>query len=164
MAGGIRELKRVLASMRSRIDQSLTAAEKRKLLKDIATGLIADADELRSYVGRLEQTKKKREKEATATLNGKVVDAQERKALGGVDVTIQQTTFKEKTDGSGNFIFDKLIKGRTIRINAVLSGYKPVISEYQATMDNTQNVIVKMVRIETGAAGRGRKEDKPGGH
>lgn len=161
MAEGIRALKRVLASMRSRIDQVFTSAEKRKLLKDIATGKITSADGLRAYIGRVEQVKKKRTKEQTATLNGKVVDAQSRKALGGVDVTIHQTNFSEKTDNSGNFIFDALIKGRTIRINASLGGYKPSLTEYQASMDNEQNVIVKMVAIETGAA---RREKQKQGH
>lgn len=158
MASGIRELKRVLGGMRARIDQVLTAAEKRKLLRDIATGKITDANQLRAYVGRVEGIKRKKTKEQTATLTGKVIDANGRTPLGGVDVTVQQSNFKEKTDGSGNFIWDGMVKGRTIRINAVCNGYKPNQTEYQAVMDNEQNVVIKMVPLQGGAKAKQREE------
>lgn len=144
--------------MRGRIDTVFTSAEKRKLLKDIATGKIKDANALRAYVGRVEGIKRKRTKEQTATLNGKVICATSRTPLGGVDVTIQQSNFKEKTDNSGNFIWDGLVKGRTIRVNTVLSGYKPAQTEYQAVMDNEQYLVVKMVEIQGGAKTRRREE------
>lgn len=160
MATGIRELKRVLASMRGRIDTVFTSAEKRKLLKDIANGTIKDAGALRAYVGRVEGVKRKKTKEQTATLSGKVVDAQSRKPMGGVEVRIQQTNFSEKTDGSGNFQWDGLVKGRTIRITTNLGGYKPAMVEYQAQMDNEQNVVIKIVPLALGAAAKRAKEGK----
>ena len=160
MASGIRELKRVLGSMRGRIDQVLTAAEKRKLLRDIATGAITNANQLRAYVGRVEGIKRKKTKEQTATLNGKVIDANGRTPLAAVDVTVQQSNFKEKTDGSGNFIWDGMVKGRTIRINAVCSGYKPNQTEYQSVMDDEQYVVVKMVPLQGGAKAKQRDEKK----
>lgn len=158
MATGIRELKRVLASMRGHIDQVLTAAEKRKLLRDIATGTIKDANALRAYVGRVEGIKRKKVKEQTATLNGKVIDANGRTPLSGVDVTVQQSNFKEKTDGSGTFIWDGMVKGRTIRINASLAGYKPNQTEYQSVMDDEQYVVVKMVPLQGGAKAKQRED------
>ena len=160
MASGIRELKRVLGSMRGRIDQVLTAAEKRKLLRDIATGAIKDANQLRAYVGRVEGIKRKKTKEQTATLNGKVIDANGRTPLAGVDVTVQQSNFKEKTDGSGNFIWDGMVKGRTIRINAVCAGYKPNQTEHQSVMDDEQYIVVKMVPLQGGAKAKQRDEKK----
>lgn len=161
MASELRDLKRMLGAMRAKIDSVLTAAEKRKLLKDIATGRIKDPNELRRYVGRIEVVKKKKVKEQTATLGGKVIDAQSRQTLGGVDVMIQQTNFKEKTDNSGNFIWENLVKGRTIRINASVGGYKPNQTEYQATTDNEQFVVIKMVPVSPGG-NRGGKDKKKG--
>lgn len=156
MQTGIRELKRVLASMRGRIDKMFTAAEKRKLLKDIATGVIKDGNELRRHVGRVEGVKKKKVKEQTATLTGKVIDAGARQPIGNADVTIQQTSFNETTDNSGNFIWDGMIKGRAIRVNVKAMGFKPNQTEYQAVMDNEQFIVVKMVRLQGG----GKKNDK----
>lgn len=158
MASEIRELKRVLAGMKSRIDQVLTSAEKRKLLKDIATGVITDPNSLRAYVGRIEGIKRKKSQEQTAKLSGKVIDANNRTPIASVDVTIQQTNFKEKTDTSGNFIWEGLVKGRTIRINSVAPGFKPNQTEYQATMENEQYVVVKMVSIQTGGKARAQEE------
>lgn len=150
----MREMKRVLAGMRAKIDQVFTAAEKRKLLKDIATGLIGSADELRAYVGRVEMVKRKKEKEQTAQLTGKIVDASSRQPLAGVDVTIQRTNYKEKTDTGGNFIWGGLVKGRAITIQSTFGGYKPNQTQYQATTDNEQNVVVKMVPLGTSGPGK----------
>ncbi len=162
MSSSIRDLKRILASMRGRIDQVFTAAEKRKLLKDISTGKIGDGNALRAYIGRVEGIKRKKVKEQTATLSGKVIDASGRTPLGGVDVAIQQTSFKEKTDTSGNFIWDNLIKGRSIRINTSLSGYKPNITDFQAAMDNEQFVVIKMVEIQGAAQARQKAKQQKG--
>lgn len=150
--------------MRGRIDSIFTAAEKRKLLKDIATGAISDANELRRHVGRVEGVKKKKVKEQTATLSGKVIDANARQPIGNADVSIQQTSFKEVTDNSGNFIWDGMIKGRAIRINVKANGFKPNQTEYQALMDNEQFIVVKMVPIQSGANKNKDKEKDKKGH
>lgn len=158
-------LKRAIGSMRGRIDQLLTGGEKRQLLKMISVGKIANVGELKAYLSRVEAVKAKREKESAAKLTGKIIDANSRRPLGDVTVRVQQTAFQEDTDGSGCFIWEQMVKGRTIVIEASRRGYKPVQFQYKATMDEEQTVAVKMAPI----GGRQNVDDKKkrgggGGH
>lgn len=157
-------LKRAIGSMRGRIDQLLTGGEKRQLLKMISVGKIGNVGELKAYLSRVEAVKAKREKESSAKLTGKIIDANTRRPLGDATVRVQQTAFQEDTDGSGCFIWEQMVKGRTIVIEVTKRGYKPAQFQYKATMDEDQMVSVKLAPV----GGRQRPDDKKkrggGGH
>ncbi len=157
-------LKRAIGSMRGRIDQLLTGGEKRQLLKMISVGKIGNVGELKAYLSRVEAVKAKRKKESSAKLTGKIIDANTRRALGDCTVRVQQTAFSEDTDGSGCFIWERMVKGRTIVIDVSKRGYKGVQFQYKATMDEEQTLAIKLAPVGGRRQQAQDKKKRGGGH
>ena len=153
-------LKRAVSAMRPRIDRMLSGGEKRELLKLISRGVIKDVNGLRAHLGRVEQMKSKQQKEQTCTLVGKVIDADNRRAVSHAKVRIQRTNYDEDTDGSGNFVWEGCVKGRQYTIDASMRGYRPASTMYKVTLDDEQFVVLKMAPIDRG----NRNKNKGGGH
>ena len=147
-------LKRAVSAMRPRIDRLLSGGEKRELLKLISRGMIKNVNDLRAYLGRVEQMKSKQQKEQTCQLCGKVIDADNRRPLGRVRIKIQHTTFDEETDTNGNFIWEGCIKGRQYVIDVNCRSYRPTSLQYKATMDEEQFVTIKMPPVNRGPRGK----------
>ena len=158
-------LKRAVSAMRPRIDRLLSGGEKRELLKLISRGMIKNVNDLRAYLGRVEQMKSKQHKEQTCQLAGKVIDADNRRPLGRVRVKIQHTTYDEETDSSGNWIWEGCVKGRQYVIDVTCRNYRPTSLQYKSTMDEEQFVTIKMPPVSRGGGNRNKNKGKKGpGH
>jgi len=156
-------LKRAVSAMRPRIDRLLSGGEKRELLKLISRGMIANVNDLRAYLGRVEQMKSKRSDEQTCQLAGKVIDADNRRPLARAHIKIQHTAYDEDSDTSGNFLWPGCVKGRQYVIDATARGYRPTSVQYKATMDDEQFVSIKMPPVQRGGPQKGPEKKKPGG-
>lgn len=153
--------------MRPKIDRLLSGGEKRELLKMISRGAIANVNDLRAYLGRVEQMKVKHQEEQTCKLAGKCVDADSRRPIPRVRVKIQHTTYDEDTDGSGNWLWEGCVKGRQYVIEASARSYRAMTTQYKATMDDEQAIVIKLPPLQRGGpqqgGGPGGQKKGPGG-
>lgn len=83
-------------------------------------------------------------KDRPAKLTGTVIDAASRRPIAGAKVTINRQGFAVDSDRNGNFMFDKLERGKTILIAVTRKGYKQASVTYKANMEQDQTVSVKM--------------------
>jgi len=83
-----------------------------------------------------------------AKLVGKVICAKTRRPLPYVRVRVQGESYNDETEGSGVFIYENLTRGEPVQMEMTLKGYKPLLLQFKATLDNEQNVVVKMVPLD----------------
>jgi len=151
-------LKRAISVMRPRIDRLLTGGEKRELLKLISRNIIANVNELRAHLSRVEQMKSKRHKEQHCKLIGKIVDADARRPVSRAQVKVQHTTYDEETDTAGNFLWEGMVKGKQYMVDVTARGYRMTQYQYKATHDDEQPIVIKIAPVQRGPKGRDKNK------